>query len=171
MFQKISGKALKIAIILLVIFFVLIGLILGIEKYKFWRGTKEVEKLAENLKKIEELDYKLAMADTYGGKTPQETLEMFISAVEKGDYELASKYFVIAKQKEEKNDLKNLLESQDEKSIKFKSEFLEMLKQLQPEENSSTDNTFRMKTKTKMGPYFFVRFLKYPNGIWKIIEI
>lgn len=33
--------------------------------------------------------------DTYGGKTPQETLDMFIDALKKGDIELASKYFML----------------------------------------------------------------------------
>ena len=40
--------------------------------------------------------YEAAMkADTYGGKTPEETLGMFIDALKKGDIELASKYFVL----------------------------------------------------------------------------
>ena len=34
-------------------------------------------------------------ADTYGGKTPQETLNMFIDALKKGDIALASKYFML----------------------------------------------------------------------------
>ena len=34
-------------------------------------------------------------ADTWGGKTPQETLDLFIDALRKGDVELASKYFLI----------------------------------------------------------------------------
>ena len=33
--------------------------------------------------------------DTYGGKTPQETLDMFIEALKAGDVELASKYFML----------------------------------------------------------------------------
>ena len=33
--------------------------------------------------------------DTYGGKTPQETLDMFIAALKAGDVELASKYFAL----------------------------------------------------------------------------
>lgn len=33
-------------------------------------------------------------ADVYGGSTPQETLDMFISAIEAGDPELASMYFI-----------------------------------------------------------------------------
>lgn len=33
--------------------------------------------------------------DTYGGKTPQETLDLFVAALEKGDVELASKFFLL----------------------------------------------------------------------------
>jgi len=41
-------------------------------------------------------NYEKAMQeDTYGGKTPQETLDMFIVALKKGDVELASKYFML----------------------------------------------------------------------------
>lgn len=39
-------------------------------------------------------------ADTYGGATPEETLKLFIDALEKKDYELASKYFVVEEQGE-----------------------------------------------------------------------
>lgn len=34
-------------------------------------------------------------ADTYGGKTPQETLDMFVEALRAEDVELASKYFML----------------------------------------------------------------------------
>ena len=44
--------------------------------------------------------------DTYGGSTPEETLELFKKALEKGDIELAAKYFVIEKQKKILSDLK-----------------------------------------------------------------
>ncbi len=33
--------------------------------------------------------------DTYGGKTPEETLSLFVDALKAGDVELASKYFVL----------------------------------------------------------------------------
>jgi HEAT repeat protein len=33
--------------------------------------------------------------DTYGGKTPEETLQMFIEALKKEDIELASRYFML----------------------------------------------------------------------------
>jgi hypothetical protein len=63
--------------------------------------------LASWLKNLQEwrearaIQEKLEMAyrdDKYGGKTPEETLGMFIAALENGDIELAGKYFVIEKQ-------------------------------------------------------------------------
>ena len=44
--------------------------------------------------------------DTYGGATPEETLALFIDALKKGDTDLAAKYFVPEKQKQEAEDLK-----------------------------------------------------------------
>jgi hypothetical protein len=42
----------------------------------------------------------LEKLDAYGGKTPQETWALFVSALEAGDTDLASKYFVLEKQEE-----------------------------------------------------------------------
>jgi hypothetical protein len=59
-----------------------------LKKLQDWRAARalqsEIEKLYRN--------------DKYGGKTPEETFDMFIAALEKGDIELASKYFVLEKQ-------------------------------------------------------------------------
>lgn len=38
--------------------------------------------------------------DTYGGDTPEETLRLFVEALEKGDFALAAKYYVPEKQAE-----------------------------------------------------------------------
>jgi hypothetical protein len=69
--------------------------IAGLSVYSDWRGRKNVENAAEALKRFEKEEYERAMADTYGGKTPQETLDMFVDALRKGDVELASKYFML----------------------------------------------------------------------------
>ena len=45
--------------------------------------------------------------DTYGGDTPEQTLQLFIQALKAGDTDLAAKYFVIEKQKEWQNTLRN----------------------------------------------------------------
>ncbi len=46
--------------------------------------------------------------DTYGGKTPEETLQLFIDALKKGDTDLAAKYYIPEKQKKE---LESLLQN------------------------------------------------------------
>ncbi|MDI6821171.1 MAG: hypothetical protein QMD65_03275 [Patescibacteria group bacterium] len=45
--------------------------------------------------------------DTYGGKTPEETLNLFIEALKKDDLALASKYFLLETNLEDKNYLTN----------------------------------------------------------------
>lgn len=47
-------------------------------------------------------------ADTYGGKTPEETWDMFLVALNKGDLDLASKYVRVKKQEEVKAELYKL---------------------------------------------------------------
>ena len=45
--------------------------------------------------------------DIYGGDTPEETLQLFIDALKAGDIDLASKYFVIDKQEEKLEELRD----------------------------------------------------------------
>src|SRR3990167_4021988 len=49
----------------------------------------------ETYQKVEKAYVEAMTADTYGGKTPQETLDLFVDALKKGDVELASKYFAL----------------------------------------------------------------------------
>ena len=128
--------------------------------YKQWRGQKAVQELAEALKQAEQEDYERAMADTYGGKTPQETLQMYIDAVEKGDYELASKYFIGDNQEKELKSLQNS-KREDIENI------LNLLRQSLKTEGSFSVN----KDGYVIRKPLLVDFVLYPNGIWKIIEI
>lgn len=165
----------------------------GYPIYNEWKGRKGVENLANALKQFEIDDYKAAMADTYGGKTPQETLQMYIDAVEKGDYELASKYFIGDRQKEE---LKSLINAPKENinnilGILRKTEIVDLHEQLSKmydKENKEYDlseskedyikrlfEVWNYAEKAWMetdvdGYDFSVRFKKYPNGIWKIVD-
>lgn len=64
----------------------------------FSEGAKYSRQVEENMKKYTEWEknYNKAMTeDVYGGKTPEETLKMFIEALKKEDIELASKYFTL----------------------------------------------------------------------------
>lgn len=49
--------------------------------------------------------------DTYGGKTPEETFDMFLDALKKEDVELASKYFAVRKQDEYKEKFEKMQEA------------------------------------------------------------
>lgn len=100
-------------------------------------------------------------ADTYGGKTPQETLQMYIDAVEKGNFELASKYFILPNQKKWKNEL------YETKELNKINNFLNPLKEAikNSGEYSKDKNTFSFHYP------ILISFEIYPKGIWKIMEI
>ncbi|MEK7553685.1 MAG: hypothetical protein AAB504_03355 [Patescibacteria group bacterium] len=129
-----------------------------------WQGQKAVQQLAENLERVKKENYERAMADTYGGKIPQETLQMYISAVEKGDYELASKYFIEKYQEEE-------LESSYQLTTKEMENYISLLKiAITKNGYFSSDNMPGMKEFFIDKP-IYIRIGLYPNGIWKIVKI
>ncbi|HXF44463.1 MAG TPA: hypothetical protein VNK70_03310 [Candidatus Paceibacterota bacterium] len=130
------------------------------QAFDLWLGQRRVERTAEMWRQAEEKLYQMQLADTYGGKTPQETLRMYIEAVEKGDYELASKYFVIEGQEKELNSLKNS-PPENTKNV------LDFLKISLISEGSFSDDGNGFVIRKPL----LVDFVRYPNGIWKIIEI
>ncbi len=90
-----------------IILIIIITTLLAIGAFLFAEKNQKIE-FSENptftsekqmqryYKKLEEA-YK---QDTYGGKTPEETIKLFVDALKAGDIELASKYFVVEKQGE-----------------------------------------------------------------------
>ena len=97
--MKTFPKKIIISILIFVAAILLIWI--GSAAYSSWQGyqwQKETDAFQESLRK----PYK---EDAYGGKTPEETWTMFLDALKKGDVELASKYFVVEKQAQEKQDL------------------------------------------------------------------
>ena len=79
--------------------------VLETDKDLIYKDPKTITDPEEGIRYYELLQ-KAYKDDTYGGSTPEETLELFKKALEKGDIELASKYFVIEKQKETSKDLR-----------------------------------------------------------------
>jgi len=140
-----------------------VALFIAVEGYSYydqWRGEKRVEELAQLLAKIEKDAFDKKAADKIGGKTPQETLDMFIKAVESGDYELASKYFVIEKQEEELKSLQN----SPKKNIE---NIMGMLEQTIQNEGSYSEK----KDIYVIRRPILASFVLYPSGNWKIEEI
>ncbi len=122
------------------------------------QGQKRVEELKIALEKWEQGIYDKKAGDTVGGKTPRETLDMFISAVEAGDYELASKYFVVEKQGEWKKDLS---------TVKNINEFLKVIKSTQKSDGEYSED----KTTYSIYKPTSIDFIIYPSGNWKIEKI
>lgn len=67
-----------------------------------WRQRYLTNKILNEISTLENL----YTTDTYGGETPEETLELFLTALRVGNADLASKYFVPEKRKKMKNDIK-----------------------------------------------------------------
>ena len=153
----------KIKIILIVfgvIVFVWYGYV-GAVKYKNWKWWQGVKNEAAKFEKeIADKKAKIA-ADTYGGKTPQETLDMFIAAVEKGDYELASKYFVVERQEKWKDNLASIIK---DNKLNF---FLSPLKEAKNNNGEYSEN----KEMFVINNPISIDFIKYPPNLWKIDEI
>jgi Cu/Ag efflux protein CusF len=66
--------------------------------------SPEYQQEQEAMRRLEAIEQQYKN-DTYGGDTPEKTLQLFIDALKKGDIDLAAKYFVIDKQEEWKKDL------------------------------------------------------------------
>jgi hypothetical protein len=114
-------------------------------------------KTAQGLKRTIEDANVRAMADTVGGTTPQETLQMYISALGKGNYELASEYFIEDRQA-------GVLKSLNTSPKKNIDTVVRLLKQI----IIPTGIYFMDKTRFVIRKPLPVDFTLYPNGIWKI---
>lgn len=141
-------------------------------KLTAWQYQREIDKLEAPYRK-----------DKIGGKTPEETFDMFIEALKKEDVELASKYFVIQKQDDwektlgeykENNLLANfVLELENtrktwEKSNGSDNQIAEFNNYIEVEDGSVIkfqDQEFPVEAGSYLNT---TRFEKYPSGVWKI---
>lgn len=135
------------------------GIFYGIGLYRYFTSPqyKEYQRLLELEKKY--------MADTYGGDTPEETLELFIDALKKGDTDLAAKYFVLDKQEEWRKNLDDL---------KGKDLLASMIRDLGVAEKgkdiSETSARFIVANKNNE-VITVINIVKSINNKWKILEL
>ena len=115
-------------------------------------------------RRLAELERRYA-EDTYGGKTPEATLELFIDALKAGDIELASKYFVIDEQIKWLDNLKKIKEN----------ELLDdMLLDLNREKHkySISDGQVGFDIANDQKEIALTILIgRGPNGIWKIVDM
>jgi len=106
--------------------------------------------------------------DTYGGKTPRETLNLFIDALEKEDIELASKYFILRSDGSKNVVFFELLQKiKNEGNIK---RFISDLQNYAKPQKSDLEENFAYvlyNNDGTVGLQVDMKFNKY-SGVWKI---
>ena len=151
------------------LFFVVLVLVLvvvGGLSYYFWpRAVDPGMQLIEN--------YEQAMReDTYGGKTPEETLKLFVEALKKEDVELASKYFLLDDNGSREKWEKRLTELKEKKLLLTMAGDIEL--GAKPDlQNKITENDFKYsiyKTDGTIGADIDMELNKY-SGVWKIEQL
>jgi hypothetical protein len=139
---------------------------------KYFSGAARQNRLAQvNYQKYLDWQtkYEKAMAeDIYGGKTPEETLKLFIEALEKGDIELASKYFVL--RDDGSVDPKWLEGLRTTKEAGKFEETIQILSEAKPDlEGRAYERDFKFATyqNGKLVAYINLELNKY-SQLWKI---
>ncbi|PIR70070.1 MAG: hypothetical protein COU46_03470 [Candidatus Niyogibacteria bacterium CG10_big_fil_rev_8_21_14_0_10_42_19] len=105
------------------------------------------------------------MDDTYGGETPEETLELFITALEEGNVELASKYFVVDDQREWFEKL-NIIKQNDELKSMIKD-----IKTAKRGENINDNSSIFSIVNYKNEIITVMNIIRIQNGLWKIEDL
>ena len=125
--------------------------------------------------------YSRSFFDSVGGKTPEETYNMFVIALKAGNLNLASKYFVLEKQDDwfktlsqyQARDLlayliSELKNNKEDWKKNYNGNSVEFYYKVVIEEDSYA-NFKGQKVPIEAGEYSnTVRFEKYPSGVWKI---
>lgn len=159
---KTIGQKVKIGLIvaILVIAGLFLGYVLGVISYLKIIGPYVSEMkykafLEDYLKPYKE--------DVIGGNTPEETIDLFIEALKREDYELASKYFIVEKRKKIKESLS------DKNKLNVIGE-LDYAKKNWKEESMSTDsvNFWYNTSKENILMTNEINLAKNSNGKWKI---
>jgi len=137
---------------------------LGFSVYRYNLVLNSPSQYEKDLAARLEAEKQAKMADTYGGYTPAETLQLYIDALKKADYELASKYFIESKRQADLDSYKNAKTENVQNIIALLEQSLDLIKNDGGSYNPE-------KTGFAVLRPILVDFELYPNGIWKIIEI
>ena len=131
------------------------------DTYKTQKALKQYEQALDEY-------YQKFAEDTYGGKTPQETLNMFIEALEKGDIDLAAKYFAMDDNLSRKKWEDGLKQAQQEGRI---GQIVEELKRAQPSTSQpgyETAYEFMILGESGLADYSIEMEFNQYSGVWKI---
>jgi len=144
---------------LVAIFFVVF---LGWFATGFWStDAREAREVEEYFKNIEEQNKN----DTYGGATPEETLQLFIAALEAEDIELASKYFL----PDEREDIQGYFMRARDDAGGF-DRFIRDSKALKLSKNDGERAFYTIVDENKVVEVQVI-LKKNQNNVWKITDL
>ncbi len=103
--QKLKRFTIKFAKIVIGGYVVLTLLGLLVPKYQQYK----INKAQERLDKLQEEYINKQKQDIYGGKTPEETIDMLIEALKQNNPDLASRYYVLRNQQKAKKEFEDEL--------------------------------------------------------------
>ncbi len=124
----------------------------------------EARALRRQEKLVKEMEEKYRN-DTYGGSTPEETLQLFIDALKKGDTNLAAKYFIIDKQEQWRADLSKIAERN------LLGEMVRDLERKKYKNNISDEQVTLSIANDQNEVALTILIGKSPNGRWKILDM
>jgi hypothetical protein len=152
-----------IVILLVLLWFVYMVFFSPEARYEF-AAQKSYEQAMKSINAYEE-----AMRnDTYGGKTPEETLNMFIAALEKEDLELASKYFLLREDGTSNPQwLEGMKKMKEQDGLRVIIENLQEAKITEKNENLKTAWFSIFDKKGIIIKEILLKFNEY-SGVWKI---
>lgn len=177
--RKKNVKSFKSRYFIILVIFLILGLTASWLIWYFSVEARQARQYKENAeilaRRIQEQVEEYA-ADTYGGETPEETYGMFLQALKMKDIDLASKYFILDKQKKYKQFFTD---------IKNNNKWDEMIEDLfnpdnqkgEMKENSTyvirvfnTENYLIAQAVLKISLNLAGTEQKPLSGIWKIVE-
>ncbi|OGM90616.1 hypothetical protein A2755_03630 [Candidatus Wolfebacteria bacterium RIFCSPHIGHO2_01_FULL_48_22] len=133
--------------------------------------AQEVEQNYAAYQEWEE-QYRQAIAqDTYGGSTPEETLQLFIEALENGDVELASKYFLIDPNNSHIEYRKALVDKKESKELGLLVTLLQKMEKIEDSAIPDDVKIFGIRNDKGLLDYSITFKLNQAAVIWKIEEI
>ena len=168
--NQYSSRKRKTFYIFALIFIVFIGLVIyeAFFSARAIENREDQEKLRVFTESIEA--YEEAMRnDVYGGKTPEETLNLFIKALEENNFELASRYFVFEDNKNSNQEILNtLIDIEESKKL---TTLINNIKKAIPDEESSSPTSAWFSVfdhnSSEIIQEIHLEFNKF-SGIWKI---
>lgn len=140
---------------------------------KYFSEAEKAQRFAEEQIRIQEETEKAYVeamtADTYGGRTPQETLNLFVEALRAEDIELASKYFLLDENLSREKWTARLTDIKDRGLLGLMAQ--DIISKAQSDlENRLNENDFKFvlyDDNGRVGARVDMHFNKY-SQVWKI---